>query len=819
MRKHIDRINSAIKLSFTLLIGTVPLAMHPYTSELFEFNKMWLVYIYAIVIFFLWGTKALIQRSLEIRRTPFDIPLVLFVASQFIATVISMDPHTSFWGYYSRFNGGFLSTLSYVFLYYAFVSNFSFSKDDEENEKFNIYLFIAGVFSFVVGIFIASELSKEYAKSGAPQVGWMQTFFLIEAIISSFTFFHFAFKFSSLKKLLTILLTSGAVVALWGLPSHFGYDPTCFIFRGTMDVSCWTEAFQPKIRMFSTLGQPNWLAAFLLILIPIASALSVNAAKKVNFRNPLSKSGLIFATYLGLAFLFYLDLGWTLSQSGFVGFWVGNIIFVLLFGTLTLRKHNFSLARTLRHKGFLTLLALQVLFLSTMLFTKNPVAQIYVNSIMQRVSQSQPTASPAPTPAANQPAPPAQPALEAGITGSGDIRKIVWKGAIQIWKAYPVFGSGVETYAFAYYKFRPAEHNLTSEWDYLYNKAHNEFLNYLATTGTFGLGTYLLFIGSFLFFAFKIMHKQMKRQLMGNPLLPAFIGAFVGIMVSNFFGFSVVVVNLLTFFLPLLYWAYTKPTEKYFMIPKEATEGYITSESPGTGRIMTIVALGAFSLYSLIFLLNYWNADVHYGLGYNYNRINAFQQANPSLEEAVKMRGGEDLYKNELSVNLAALALTAAQQKDLNTASQYATRAKDLSDEVARDNPNNVVYWKARTRVMFSLAELSASVLPDSVAAIEKARELAPTDAKVVYNQALIYDQVGRKDEARKLLDIAIQLKSNYRDAYYAKALFLTQEAEQEKDTSIKNQKTQEASEILQFVLKNVAPGDKQTEDLLKSIE
>ena len=820
MRKHIDRIDTALKLTFTLLIGTVPLAMHPYTSELFEFNKMWLVYIYALIIFFLWGTKAIIQRKIEIRRTPFDIPLLLFFASQLIATVISMDPHTSFWGYYSRFNGGFLSTLSYIFIYYAFVSNFSLSKDEEENEKFNIYLLLAGIFSFVIGIFIASELSKEYAKSGTPQVGWMQTFFLIEAVVSSFTFFHFAFKFGTLKKFLAILLTSGAIVALWGLPSHFGYDPTCFIFRGTMDVSCWTEAFQPKIRMFSTLGQPNWLAAFLLVLVPISSALTVNAAKKVNFKNPLTKAGLLFLLHLSLTFLFYLDLGWTLSQSGFVGFWVGNIIFVLIFGILTLRKHNFSLITTLKHKGFLTLLMLQVLFIATMFVTKNPVAQIYVNSIMQRVNQPQQGSSTAPTPqAAKQPvAAPAQPALEAGITGSGDIRKIVWKGAIDIWKAYPVFGSGVETYAFAYYKFRPAEHNLTSEWDYLYNKAHNEFLNYLATTGAFGLGTYLLFIASFLFFAFKIMAKQWKRKLIGNPLLPAFIGGFVGIMVSNFFGFSVVIVNLLTFLLPLLYWASTKPTEKYLLIPEDSTEGYVTSESPGTGRIMVIIGIGAFSLYSIIFLLNYWNADVNYGLGYNYNRINAFQQANPSLEEAVKMRGGEDLYKNELSVNLAALALTAAQQKDLNTASQYATRAKDLSDEVARDNPNNVVYWKARTRVMFSLAELSTSVLPDAVAAIEKARELAPTDAKVVYNQALIYDQVGRKAEAKKLLELSIKLKSNYRDAYYAQALFLTQEAEQEKDVTIKNQKKKQASDILNFVLKNVAPGDKQTEDLLKSL-
>src|SRR5690606_34366285 len=71
---------------------------------------------------------------------------------------------------------------------------------------------------------------------------------------------------------------------------------------------------------------------------------------------------------------------------------------------------------------------------------------------------------------------PSTPEAPGGGTDSGKIRQIVWQGAVDIWKANPVFGSGVETFAYAYYLHRPADHNLTSEWDYLYNKAHNEYL-------------------------------------------------------------------------------------------------------------------------------------------------------------------------------------------------------------------------------------------------------------------------------------------------------------------------------------------------------
>lgn len=760
MRKYIEKINKSIEFVFYGIFLTTPLAMHPYTSELFEFNKMWLVYIYSLILFFLWGTKIIIERKLEIRRTPFDIFLLLFLASQFIATIFSMDHHTSFWGYYSRFNGGFLSMLCYVFLYFAFSTNV-LSQDKEESLK---------------------------------KVG----------------------------RMLFAVFLSGVLVALWGFPSHFGYDPTCLAFRGTFDVSCWTEAFQPKIRMFSTLGQPNWLAAFLMILIPIGVAYLINSAKEIKrnslFDVPLFKTVGFFLAVL----LFYLDLGWTLSQSGFIGFWVGNAVFVGLFTVLSLRKNSFSVPKLFKQRSFLIILLMQIVFLTATFLTINPIPRLQVFTLAQIMSDAkQQKSSPSQTPVTTPTPPPvsAQPALDASITGSGDIRKIVWQGAIDIWKAYPAFGTGVETYAFAYYKFRPAAHNLTSEWDYLYNKAHNEFLNYLATTGAFGFGTYILFLGSFLVFAFHYAYKNFKRKVVGNPLLPALVGSFVGIQVSNFFGFSVVNVNMLMFLIPLFYWCFTKPSHKLFLIPKGEAD-YVTSSPPGTGRIMVIIGLGIFCLYCILFLTNYWSADIHYGLGYNYNRINAFAEANPSLEKAVEMRGGEDLYKNELSVNLAALALIAAQQQDQNTAIQYATRAKELSDEVASKNPNNVVYWKARTRVMFSLAELSPTTLSEAVAAIERARELAPTDAKVIYNQALIYDQAGEKDQALALLDKAIELKANYKDAYYAKALFLSQKAEVVKDKPEQNTELKkEAREALDFVLKNISPNDQQVKDLLNTLQ
>src|SRR5260221_11685933 len=110
---------------FYALFFLIPLVFYPKTSEVFEFNKMVGVYIFTTLIVATWVIKMIQQNKVIFKRTILDIPLLLFLGSQLISTIISIDSRTSFFGYYSRFNGGLLSTICYSLLYWAFVSNFS----------------------------------------------------------------------------------------------------------------------------------------------------------------------------------------------------------------------------------------------------------------------------------------------------------------------------------------------------------------------------------------------------------------------------------------------------------------------------------------------------------------------------------------------------------------------------------------------------------------------------------------------------------------------------------------------------------------------
>src|SRR3989339_1492380 len=111
--------------AFYVLFIITPLILTPWNYELFEFNKMLAVYAATIVIAGAWLIEMVRQKKRLFTRTPLDIPWLLFLTSQILSTIFSIDPHTSIWGYYSRFHGGLASTLSYTILFYAFVTHFS----------------------------------------------------------------------------------------------------------------------------------------------------------------------------------------------------------------------------------------------------------------------------------------------------------------------------------------------------------------------------------------------------------------------------------------------------------------------------------------------------------------------------------------------------------------------------------------------------------------------------------------------------------------------------------------------------------------------
>ncbi len=823
--KIINYLNRIIEFSFYLLFLLVPLVFSSSPSELFEFPKMWLTFGLTIVIVTFWIVKMILQRRILIQRTPLDIPLLLFLTSQIVSTLYSLDPHVSLWGYYSRFNGGLLSTISYVLLYYAFVSNFS---NNVEVKKPNGLIYSI----FAIGITLLLSLST-IVMTGL-------SFLSLSVFLTSSIFFLSTWYLpgSVAMRTISISLISGSLVALWGFPSHFGYDPTCFIFRGSFDTSCWTEAFKPTIRIFSTLGQPAWLAAYLSILIPLAisyflisretqdtSSTKNQESRIKNYGNP-KKNYLTSYFLLLTSLLFYACLTYTDTRGGFIGFWIANLIF---WGLVYFKK-------ILSGKNFLKyFLIFNLLFLIFNFLQGIPISQISKFTYPElNKTQSSPTVVPKPA------------AGELGGTDSGKIRLLVWQGAIDIWQDNPIIGTGVETYAFAYYKYKPVAHNLTSEWDYLYNKAHNEYLNYLATTGIFGLGSYLAIIGTFLFLCLKhlkIQNSKFKTTTqnskienlensleIGNWKLEiALIASYISILVSNFFGFSVVIINLYFFLIPAFVFIlgnFLSP-DKALVFPNNklrAENQELRKKENITALQWILIALLLLTSYFLLLtLVRYWNADINYAIGSNLDKAGSYQEATKPLQNAVEAKPNEPVYKDELSINLGTLAAALYLQKDASSGAQLARDAISLSDQVVANHPNDVVFWKNRVRLFYTLAQGDTAheknYLDQALKAIKKTQELAPNDAKISYNYAVLAGQIKTPQKGIEILENTIKLKPDYRDAYFALGLYFHQLATDKDGNVVDSALQKKAVDAYNYILKNLDPNDKQIKDSLKSWE
>lgn len=737
--KLINYCNKVIEYSFYALFFLVPLVFSGDTSELFELNKMWLTFGLTVVVGAAWATKMVVEKKISVQRTPIDILLLLFLASQIISSIFSLDQHISWWGYYSRFNGGLLSTICYIILYYAYVTNL---------------------------------------------------------------------EIKHVWKSMIVSLFSGLCVALWGFPSHFGADPTCLLFRGSFDTSCWTSAFQPTVRAFSTLGQPEWLAAYMAFLLPISMSYMLKNKNKKN----------ISISFLALSVFFYLLEIFSNTRAGLLAFWIVDVIFwaAIFYKNLFAKKYFFRM-----------LIITNVLFLVSTFIFSGPLGSLtkYTLPSLMQTHTAAPASTPAPS---SSQASSAGTDLNDNITDSSVIRLLVWQGAIKAWENNPIFGTGVETFAFAYYKYKLPAHNLTSEWDYLYNKAHNEYLNYLTTTGIFGLGTYLGFIGIFFFLTCKwFVDKSGKKDkeayyesyAKSTPTTLIIIGllaGYISMLITNFFGFSVVIINLYIFLSPafafILLGLLNK--EKQFTFPKsqaqEKTQKSEISVNPYQGSVITIfIVIACWMIISLIW---YRQADIAYALGYNLDQIGNYQQAYPQLLQAIQMEPKEPVYEDELSINLAALAAGLYSQKDTTQGALLAKNAIDLSNDVVTHHPNNVVYWKDRVRLFYTLSASDmtdeATYLEDAMQAINTAKALAPTDAKIAYNQGVLYGQAGNLTQAIQMLTNTVQLRSNYEDAYVALGLFY-HEAALDKNGNVVNQAFQQkAITTYQYVLKNLDPNN-----------
>lgn len=623
-------IDSLIQLSYLALAIITPLLFTTFNSELFEVPKMHFVYLISVILLFGTIAKSLIQGPALLKAEMTRPVLVAFVALT-------------------------------IFLIFQVVSTLT------SIDKFT------SVFGY------PSRLNG--------------------GLLSQFSYFIiFAtslvnLKPSGAKKLLVGLVIGATGVSVWGIPSHFGLDPTCYVFVQKLTSSCWQKEFDPTLRIFATLGQPNWLASYLTLILPVSIAFFLSAVKR-NHRI------LFFASSL----LIFTAIVMTNSRAGILGAFIGISILTAL-NIKNILKNKFLWI--LIYVCFAAVILLFGKFLFERFFEAKNTIQIQNN---ERAELPQTSLPPAP----------------AG-TESSEIRIIVWQGALKAFRAKPVLGWGPETFAYSYYKFRPFTHNATTEWNFFYNKAHNEFLNYLANIGTVGTLSYLTFLG------LSIYYILIEKDRTDSTLRSSAVSALAGYHTTIFFGFSTVATQtamFLTIACALLIGAKAGPKK-------------IKLNLNLSGLIPLLLIVFLLFIFSVSFIIRSFFADLFYARkttrGFA-NAIETFPIKNP-------------FYLSDYAYNLASAA------QDGDEKEEFSSRSLANIHESQRISPANLIIEKRLANAYILLLKTGKADQKEAISAAQKLKNLSPTDPQSYITSAKIYLTIGDLNEAKKEIEKALDLK------------------------------------------------------------
>lgn len=369
--------------------------------------------------------------------------------------------------------------------------------------------------SILVLLFLFSNaLSTVFSMSHYTSVwGYYSRFNGGLASITIFSLLYFAFSYAlnsqQKKEVLDFALLSTIPVCLYAIAQHFGFEK-----------GFWEE--DSSARVFSTFGQPNWLSAYLVLIYFYAFEKALHS----NFKKPL----------FFLLCLNYAAFWFTYSLSGILGFAFGLVFFLILslrgvkddvpisLDCFALSGLAMTRAREGCRKLIFGLLVFIFIFSLLNLGILKPKIKDSLLDIKNTISQYTIAYASEENPKRN-------------FGDTTGIRIHLWKGTFNLIKSSPKnfwVGTGPETFPYSFINFRPLELNYSSEWNFVFNKPHNYYLELWANLGLIGLVVYL----------------ALYRTVLKNAVSAGYVGIFSGLVayfVSNFFGWPTVSTNLIFF--------------------------------------------------------------------------------------------------------------------------------------------------------------------------------------------------------------------------------------------------------------------------------
>lgn len=290
------------------------------------------------------------------------------------------------------------------------------------------------------------------------------------------------------ENILIVFLMGALGTALWALAQAFG-----------LDSGAWSLIVKDQFggRVTAGLGNPDFLAGYLLMVWPIALALYFRAVQ------PITKF-----LWVSLMLITFLALVFTSSKAGILSFYFSLLVYLIFFfqgskGSDWFKKNKILLAAAVICVG-----------------------AFFIGPTHKALTGLMDSANP-----------------------SIQFREEVWKGTVEMIREHPWTGVGFGAFSAAFPSYRPISLMMSqTQRSYEVNHAHNWVLEWTAETGWAGLALLLAFWGYVLY--------QWWRLYKANAI-PRALGAgafalFAGVACDNLFDLNCYLPSTLV---PLLFFA------------------------------------------------------------------------------------------------------------------------------------------------------------------------------------------------------------------------------------------------------------------------
>lgn len=365
----------------------------------------------------------------------------------------------------------------------------------------------------------------------------------------------------NLKRLLYIAFIVGTLASLYAILQYGGIEPI------------WTRKIDPfGTRSVSTFGNPNFLASFLILILPVIAVLAVFEKSLIK---KLFLGGLLGVNLLGLLV--------TRTRSAWLGLFVA-LIFLAFF----LVSYQVSLIS--KNRKWLIFLA-GVLFL-VMLYPVRVERQGERKVMVAKVAFAK-------------------------VKSIADFKQmayvqrfLIWQAAYSMFKESPLLGHGWGNFEIIY-PFHQGKYLKIKKYSPFRthaNNAHNEILEIASQTGIVGLGVYIwLFI---LFFKIGIDGYRKLTTEYDKTVVLGLLASIFGMLVDNLLNVS------LHFPMPaLLFWVWMGLAVGICQ-RREMWERRISIKK------FLVYPLGIIIFGIILFNLKYFRGEVHYFKGFKYAKNN-----------------------------------------------------------------------------------------------------------------------------------------------------------------------------------------------------